>query len=91
MTTARFTTRRTLLASGVGLSGVALAGCLGAGGGGGGDRLRCCCRRWRCRRRSSKGTVKFWTINLRKNFQDYFDQLISDFEEQHPDVTVEWV
>lgn len=90
MTTARFTTRRTLLASGVGLSGVALAGCLGAGGGGGGDDSGAAAGAGGAEG-ALEGTVKFWTINLRKNFQDYFDQLISDFEEQHPDVTVEWV
>ena len=89
MTTTRFTTRRTLLATGVGLSGVALAGCLGTGGGGG-DGSDAAAGAGGADGNLT-GTVKFWTINLRKNFQDYFDQLISDFEEQHPDVTVEWV
>ncbi|HIY25201.1 MAG TPA: extracellular solute-binding protein [Candidatus Brachybacterium merdigallinarum] len=79
-------TRRALLAGGVGLSGAALAGCLGTGGGsdtdsaaaGGTDG-------------PLEGTVKFWTINLRKNFQAYFDQLIADFEAENPEVTVEWI
>lgn len=87
MTTRKLTTRRALLASSLGISGAALAGCVGAGGGStvadsdgaaAGDG-------------NLEGTVKFWTINLRKNFQDYFDQLIADFEELHPDVTIEWV
>ncbi|HIT76161.1 MAG TPA: extracellular solute-binding protein [Candidatus Avipropionibacterium avicola] len=38
-----------------------------------------------------EGTVEFWTINLRKNFQEYFDTLISDFESQHDGVKVNWV
>lgn len=37
------------------------------------------------------GEVEFWTINLRKNFQDYFDGIIADFEEANPDVTINWV
>lgn len=87
MTTTGLTTRRTLLATGMGLSGAALAGCVGAGGGGdsgtGGGAGEA--------DGNLEGTVKFWTINLRKNFQEYFDTLIADFEEQHPGVTVEWV
>jgi len=87
MTTRKLTTRRAVLASSLGVSGAALAGCIGAGdgstradsdGAASGDG-------------NLEGTVKFWTINLRKNFQDYFEQLISDFEELHPDVTIEWV
>lgn len=86
MTTRKLTTRRALLASSLGISGAALAGCVGAGGGStdadsdgaaAGDG-------------NLEGTVKFWTINLRKNFQDYFDQIIADFEEMHPDVSIEW-
>ncbi len=38
-----------------------------------------------------EGTVEFWTINLRKNYQDYFETLIADFEAAHDGVTVEWV
>ncbi|MGO1406965.1 MAG: ABC transporter substrate-binding protein [Brachybacterium sp.] len=87
MTTTRFTTRRALLATGAGLTGVALAGCLGAGGGGDSDGAAGA----GAADGPLEGTVKFWTINLRKNFQDYFEQLIADFEEQHPEVTVEWV
>lgn len=38
-----------------------------------------------------EGTVEFWTINLRKNYQDYFETLIDEFESAHEGVTVEWV
>lgn len=38
-----------------------------------------------------EGKVEFWTINLRKNFQEYFEDLISSFESEHDGVTVEWV
>lgn len=38
-----------------------------------------------------EGTVQFWTINLRKNFQEYFETLIADFEAQHSGVTIDWV
>lgn len=37
------------------------------------------------------GEVEFWTINLRKNFQDYFDTQIANFEKENPDVTIKWV
>ncbi|HLQ82066.1 MAG TPA: extracellular solute-binding protein, partial [Bacillota bacterium] len=38
-----------------------------------------------------EGRVEFWTINLRKNFQMYFEDLISTFESENDGVTVEWV
>lgn len=37
------------------------------------------------------GEVEFWTINLRKNFQDYFENIIAEFEKENPDVTIKWV
>ena len=87
MTITKQTSRRALLASGLGLSGVALAGCLGIGGGGseGGSDGGAAADG------PLEGTLKFWTINLRKNFQAYFEQIIADFEELHPDVAIEWV
>ncbi|MGP9747052.1 ABC transporter substrate-binding protein [Brachybacterium sp. AOP29-B2-41] len=87
------TTRRTLLATGAGLSGLALAGCLSTGGGesGGGSGESGAASSGGGDDGPLEGSVKFWTINLRKNFQAYFDQLIADFEDQNPEVTVEWV
>lgn len=35
--------------------------------------------------------IEFWTMQLKPNFTDYINDLISDFEEQNSDVTVEWV
>lgn len=35
--------------------------------------------------------VEFWTMQLQPQFTDYFNQLIADFEADHPDVTVRWV
>jgi putative chitobiose transport system substrate-binding protein len=36
-------------------------------------------------------TVEFWTINLKKNYRDYFQGLINDFEAQNPEITIDWV
>lgn len=37
------------------------------------------------------GTVEWWTINLQANYQEYIQGLIDDYEDQHPDVTIDWV
>src|SRR5699024_4507011 len=37
------------------------------------------------------GTVEWWTINLQKNFSEYIEKLISDYTDEHPDVTINWV
>lgn len=38
------------------------------------------------------GTIKFQTWSLKnEKFTPYFEDLIAAFEEQHPDVTVEWI
>lgn len=34
--------------------------------------------------------LHFWTINLKANFSDYFSALIDSYEEENPDVTIEW-
>lgn len=36
-------------------------------------------------------TVEFWTINLKKNYGDYFQGLIDAYEAEHSDVTIDWV
>jgi putative chitobiose transport system substrate-binding protein len=36
-------------------------------------------------------TVEFWTINLKKNYGSYVQELIDGFEETHKDVTIRWV
>ena len=38
-----------------------------------------------------EGEVKFWTINLKKNFGAYIDGLIAQYQKEHPKVTVKWV
>ncbi len=35
-------------------------------------------------------TIKFWTIALQPTFNDYFNNLISEYQKNHPGVTVEW-
>lgn len=35
--------------------------------------------------------VEFWTMQLQPKFNDYFNQLIADFEAEHPGTTVRWV
>ncbi len=37
------------------------------------------------------GTITFQTLQLQPTFTDYINGVIADFEEQHPEVTVEWV
>lgn len=41
---------------------------------------------------SSKDEVllDFWTIDLKKNFKDFFNDLIKDYEKSHPGITIEW-
>jgi putative chitobiose transport system substrate-binding protein len=36
-------------------------------------------------------TLEFWTINLKKNFSDYINGLIHDYEKMHPNVKIDWV
>jgi multiple sugar transport system substrate-binding protein/putative chitobiose transport system substrate-binding protein len=62
--------------------GLALTGCV-SGGSGGSD---------------AKGTdpkfagkVQFWTINLKKNYNDYITGMIKSYEKQHPKVSIDWV
>lgn len=35
--------------------------------------------------------VEFWTMQLSPKFDDYFNQLIADFEAENPNTTVKWV
>ncbi len=35
--------------------------------------------------------VEFWTMQLSPKFDNYFNQLIADFEAENPDITVKWV
>ncbi|MEV6774877.1 ABC transporter substrate-binding protein [Streptomyces syringium] len=37
------------------------------------------------------GDITFQTWNLRANFKDYFNGLVREFQEQHPDVKVKWL
>ncbi|UQA97234.1 ABC transporter substrate-binding protein [Streptomyces halobius] len=38
-----------------------------------------------------EGEVTFQTWNLRAHFKDYFEGIIADFEEKHPDAKIKWV
>lgn len=35
--------------------------------------------------------LQFWTINLKKNFKDYINGLISSYEKKNPNVKIKWV
>lgn len=35
-------------------------------------------------------TIDFWTIDLKANFEDYFNDLIAAYEEENPGVTINW-
>lgn len=35
-------------------------------------------------------TVEFWTISLQPTFNDYFNDLIAKYEEEHPNVKIDW-
>ncbi|MEE0955126.1 MAG: sugar ABC transporter substrate-binding protein [Eubacterium sp.] len=43
------------------------------------------------REKSSGGiALDFWTIDLRENYRDYFEQLISEYENRNPGVEIHW-
>ena len=35
--------------------------------------------------------IEFWTMQLQPDFTDYFNQLIATFEQNNPDIKVDWV
>lgn len=37
------------------------------------------------------GEISFMTWNLRGGYEEYFTDLVAEFEEEYPDVTVEWL
>ena len=37
------------------------------------------------------GEITFQTWNLKASFQDYFEGVIADFEEEYPGTSVEWI
>ncbi|WP_205857159.1 ABC transporter substrate-binding protein [Phytoactinopolyspora endophytica] len=37
------------------------------------------------------GEITFQTWNLQGGYEDYFNDLVADFEEQHPDTTIDWI
>jgi putative chitobiose transport system substrate-binding protein len=37
------------------------------------------------------GEIEWWTINLQKNYGDYINGMIEEYETEHPDVTITWV
>ncbi|WP_139892524.1 ABC transporter substrate-binding protein [Bacillus sp. D386] len=40
--------------------------------------------------KDGKATVEFWTIALQPTFNDYFNDLIAKYEEENPNVKVDW-
>jgi ABC-type glycerol-3-phosphate transport system substrate-binding protein len=41
--------------------------------------------------RGGQVSVEFWTINLKKNYGDYVQGMIDRFEDDHADISIEWV
>ncbi len=41
--------------------------------------------------RQAGGEVEFWTMQLQPQFTDYFNQLISQFQQENPGIKVKWV
>lgn len=37
------------------------------------------------------GEIEWWTINLQVNYADYINGMIDAYEEEHPDVSINWV
>lgn len=40
--------------------------------------------------KDGKTTVEFWTIALQPTFNDYFNDIIAKYEDEHPNVTIDW-
>ena len=40
---------------------------------------------------AGKTEVEFWTMQLSPDFDDYFNTLITNFEAENPDITVDWL
>src|SRR5699024_2928400 len=38
-----------------------------------------------------KETVEFWTMQLKPDFTDFVEGMIADFEEENPDIEVDWL
>lgn len=38
-----------------------------------------------------KETIEFWTMQLQPDFTDLIEDIISDFEEENPDIEVDWL
>ncbi|SFD76914.1 carbohydrate ABC transporter substrate-binding protein, CUT1 family [Bacillus sp. OV194] len=38
-----------------------------------------------------KVELEFWTINLKKNFNDYIQGMINDYEKANPNIKIKWV
>lgn len=36
-------------------------------------------------------TLEFWTINLKADYGDYIEGLINEYEENNPNITIDWV
>ncbi|MFD5214403.1 ABC transporter substrate-binding protein [Microbacterium sp. NPDC058345] len=78
---------RSTLALGVAAAtALALTGCTGGTAGGGGDAGPVDTSG------ELSGTIQFQTWSLKnEKFTPYFEDLIAAFEEEHPDVTVDWI
>ncbi|MFI9611662.1 ABC transporter substrate-binding protein [Streptomyces sp. NPDC052023] len=72
--------RRTLAAAAALVAVLPLSACGGGGDGGSADASG-----------KVEGDITFQTWNLRANFKPYFEDLIAEFEKQHPGTDVKWV
>ena len=44
-----------------------------------------------CSKPDPKITIEFWTLQLSPTFNDYFNALISTYEQEHPGIRIRWV
>jgi putative chitobiose transport system substrate-binding protein len=44
-----------------------------------------------CSNKSDKIEIEFWTLRLSPAFNDYFHELISNYEIRHPNIKIKWV
>lgn len=82
-------TRRMVLGAGVGAVGLALTGCGLSGGNNQADQDKVA---EKAAEGKVEGVITFQTWSLKnEKFTPYFESLIEAFEEENPDVTVEWM
>lgn len=44
-----------------------------------------------CNEQRNKNVIEFWTLQLSPTFNDYFNKIIADYENQNPNIKIKWV